>query len=136
MNKTVLNSTKISLRHISVFAAVLLVLLTSCAVKGSIKSLTGIPAQTEHRIGKNDQSVPQSSLEQCGEIELLDKIIVQKDSFSANDLLPAVIFTTTFLFTFRSVSKEHKHPLYSGSEKIRSSVPIFLEYQKLIIYFA
>ncbi|WP_437362716.1 hypothetical protein [Olivibacter jilunii] len=125
-------------RSFLVFAAMLLVLLSSCAVKTSIKTLTGTPVKTERGIPKGSQSFSTNSVEKCAQLGVSDTQIVQKNSFNANDLLPAVIFTAAFLFLFglRPVSKESKHPLYSGSGKIRSSIPIFLEYRKLIIHYA
>lgn len=118
------------------FAALLLVLLTSCVVKASIKSL-GNPTKTERGIAKGSHNFS-TTLEKCAQFDVSDTQIVQINSFNANDLLPTVIFTAAFLFlfSFRLVSKENKHPLYSGSGKIRSSIPIFLEYRKLIIHYA
>ncbi|WP_324756246.1 hypothetical protein [Sphingobacterium thalpophilum] len=116
----------------------LLVLLTSCAVKTSIKNLAGIPTKTERGVPKGNQNFSTNTLEKCAQFDASDTQIVQKVSFNANDLLPAVIFTAAFFFLFglHPVSKESKHPLYSGSGKIRSSIPIFLEYRKLIIHYA
>src|SRR5690606_31790084 len=120
-----------------VFAAMLLILLSSCAVTASIKTLTGTPVKTERGI-PNSQSFSTNSIEKCAQLDVTDTQIVQKNSFKANDLLPAIIFAAAFLFLFglHPVSKENKHPLYSGSGKIRSSIPIFLEYRKLIIHYA
>lgn len=124
-------------RYFLVFAAMLLVLLTSCAVKTSIKSLAGIPTKTELGVLKGNHNFSSNTFEKCSQLNIEDLKIAKKVSFSANDLLPAVIFTTAFLFLFGfyPISKENKHPIYSGSEKIRSSIPLFLEYRKLIIYY-
>jgi hypothetical protein len=120
------------------FAALLLVSLTSCAVKGSIKSWLGIPTQTEQSLPKANYHFTVSTIDQCAEIENATTQIAQKIAFSAHDLLPAIISTATLqsLLSFRPVNNEIKHPVYSGSAKIRSSVPIYLEYRKLMIYFA
>lgn len=125
-------------RYFLVFAAMLLVLLTSCAVKTSIKNLAGIPTKTERGVTKGSHNFSSNTSEKCAQFDVSDTQIVQKSSFNANNLLPAVIFTAAFLFLlgFRPVSKENKHPLYSGSGKIRSSIPLFLEYRKLIIHYA
>ncbi|TYP91311.1 hypothetical protein BC792_12019 [Sphingobacterium allocomposti] len=125
-------------RSFLVFAAMLLVLLSSCAIKTSIKNLAGIPSKTERGVPKGNKNFSTHTIEKCAQFDASDTQIVQKVSFSANDLLPAVIFAAAFLFLFglRPVSKESKHPLYSGSGKIRSSIPIFLEYRKLIIHYA
>lgn len=137
MNRSTPNILEYCKRSFLVFATVILVLLTSCAVKGSIKSIAGIPIGTERSIPKSNHQFSSSSIEQCAEFEIADAPIVQKKSFNANDLLPVVLFTTTFLFLLglRPVIKENKHPIYSGSSKIRSTVPIFLEYRKLILHF-
>lgn len=125
-------------QHFLVFATILLVLLTSCVVKGSIKSLAGIPLTTERSIPKGNQHFSSNSTEKCAEYEVSSSQIVQKSSISTNNLMPVVIFTTAFLFLFglQPVSKENKHPVYSGSSKIRSAVPLFLEYRKLILHFS
>lgn len=138
MNRTILNISTNCKRHFFVFAAMLLVLLTSCAIKGSIKTLVGIPANTERGLPKDNQNFSVNTIDKCAEFEVADTQIVQKVSFKANDLIPVLLFTATllFLFSFRTVSKEHTHPIYRGSSKIRSSIPLFLEYRKLLIHFS
>lgn len=138
MNRTVSNSTTFFLRHVFVFATMLLMLLASCSVKASIKTLAGIPTQTGQNIPKGNQSFSVNTIDKCAEFETSDHLIVQKVSFKANDLLPVVLFTAAlfFLFSFRTVSQAHIHPLYSGSTKIRSSIPLFLEYRKLLLHFS
>ena len=125
-------------RYLFVFVTVFLVLFSSCAVKASVKKLAGIPTKTEQGLPKANHNLPVSSVERCTVITASDMQVVQKSSVNANDLLPAVLFTASFLFLFgfQSVTKESKHPVYSGSSKIRSSIPIFLEYRKLIIHFS
>ena len=125
-------------RYFLVFVAMLLVLLTSCAVKTSIKNLVGIPIKTERSAPKANHNFSTNTLEKCSQLNVEDTQIVQKNSFKANDLLPVVILTAAFLFLLgvHPVSKENKHPLYSGSGKIRNSIPLFLEYRKLIIHYA
>lgn len=138
MNRTIPNILENCKRHFLVFAAMLLILLSSCAVKTSIKTLTGTPVNTERGVPKGSHNYSTNTIEKCAQFDASDTQIVQKFSFNANDLLPAVIFTAAFLFLLglRPVSKVSKHPLYSGSSKIRGSIPIFLEYRKLIIHYA
>lgn len=138
MSKTIPNIVNNFQRYLFVFATAFLVLFSSCAVKASVKTLAGIPTKTEQGLPKANHNAPVSSVERCTVITASDMQVAQKSSFNANDLLPVVIFTATFLFLFglRPVSKESKHPLYSSSGKIRSSIPIFLEYRKLIIHYA
>lgn len=138
MKKSMLNITNNVQRYLFVFATVLLVLFSSCIVRASVKTLVGIPTKTEKGIPTANRSFSASSVEKCSTIETADTLTVQKSSSNANDLLPVVLFTATFffLFSFRSLTKESKHPIYSSSSKIRSSIPIFLEYRKLIIHFS
>lgn len=138
MNRTVLNIISNCKRYFLVFASLLLVLLTSCPIKTSIKNFAGIPLKTERSTPKTSNNFSPNSLEMCAQYNIEDTQLVQKHSFEANNLLPAVILTAAFffLFGFHPVSKENKHPLYSGSGKIRIAIPLFLEYRKLIIYYA
>lgn len=137
-NRTISNITVNGKRYFMVFAAMLLVSLTSCPVKGSIKTWLGIPTQTEQSLPKANYHFTAITVDQCAEIENATTQIAQKFFFSAHDLLPAMISTATLHFrsSFRPVNNEIRHPVYSGSAKIRSSVPIYLEFRKLIIYFA
>jgi hypothetical protein len=113
------------------------VLFSSCTVKASVKTLVGIPIKTEQSLPKANRSFSTSSVEKCAQIETADRLSVQKLS-TDNQILPIILFTATFLFlfSFRSLTKESKHPVYSGSSKIRSSIPLFLEYRKLIVHFS
>lgn len=121
-----------------VVATMLLVLLSSCAVKTSIKTLIGASPSTEQNLPKGNQNISSAMLEKCAQVDVWETQTTQKFSFHASDLLPAVLFTAAFLFlfSFRPVSNQRKHPRYSGSGKIRSAVPIFLEYRKLIIHYS
>lgn len=138
MGRTIPNILANCKRYFLVFAAMLLVLLTSCAVKTSIKNLVGIPLETERSLPKANHNLLANTLVKCSQLNVEDTQIVQKNSFKANDLLPAVILTVSFLFLLGipPVSNENKHPLYNSSGKIRSAIPIFLEYRKLIIHYA
>jgi hypothetical protein len=137
MNKTIPNITNNIQRYLFVFATVFLVLFSSCTVKASVKTLVGIPIKTEQSLPKANRSFSTSSVEKCAQIETADRLSVQKLS-TDNQILPIILFTATFLFlfSFRSLTKESKHPVYSGSSKIRSSIPLFLEYRKLIVHFS
>ncbi len=138
MNKTIPNIANNFQRYLFVFATVFLVLFSSCAVKASVKTLVGIPTKAEQGLPKGNPNLSVSSPDRCTVVSASDMQVVQKSSLNANDVLPVVLFTATFLFlfSFRSITKESKHPRYSGSSKIRSAVPIFLEYRKLIIHFS
>ena len=127
MNGTLSNIGSKCKRYFLVFAAMLLVLLSSCSIKSGIKSLAGIPVGTERTLPKSNQYFSSGTVETCAEFDIEDTQIVQKFSFNANDLQPVA---------FLKISKENRHPVYSGSSKIRSTIPIFLEYQKLILHFS
>lgn len=136
MNRTFSNILANSKRYFLVVAAILLVLLTSCPVKLSIKNFAGIPIKTENGVNRGHQNTSTSLLEKCAQYSIEDNQIVHKNSIGSNDLLPAFILTLAFLFyfDFRANKKEIKHPLYSGTNRIRSTIPLFLEYRKLIIH--
>lgn len=138
MNKTISNISLACKRYFFVFAAMLLVLMTPCAVKGSIKNLVGIPTKTEQGLPKGNHNFPTNTAEKCSQLNVEDTQITKQVSLHANNLLPAAIHTATFFFLFglRKESKENKHPLYSSSGKIRSTIPLFLEYRKLIIHYS
>ena len=127
MNGIISNKANNCKRYFLVFAAMLLVLLSSCSIKSGIKSLAGIPVGTERTLPKSNQYFSSSPVETCAEFDIADTQIVQKFSFNANDLQPVASL---------KISKENRHPVYSGSSKIRSTIPIFLEYQKLILHFS
>lgn len=136
MNRTILNMLTNFKRYFLVCAAILLVLLTSCPVKLSIKNWAGIPIKTERGVSKGHQSVSTNLIEKCPQYNIEDNQIFHKNSIDSNDLLPAFILSLAFLFYFgfRVNPKEIKHPMYSGSNRIRSTIPLFLEYRKLIIH--
>lgn len=138
MGKTMPNISANCKRYLFVFAAMLLVLLTSCAIKSSIKNFAGIPTNTEQGLPKSNQNLSTNTLENCAQFDFSDTQIVQKIYFNSNDLLSVILYTAAFVFLigFRSTIKESKHPLYSGSGKIQNAVPLFLEYQKLIIHYS
>lgn len=130
MDWTLSNTKKYTQRCLFVCIVVVLVLLTSCPVKSSIKSLAGIPANTEQGLVKKNDVV---GSERCVVGETADTKISPTTSFQTNDWLPIAILAVTFLFLLGYTRcNEQSHPLY-GSLKIPGTLPIFLQYQKLII---
>ncbi|MFZ6023618.1 MAG: hypothetical protein ACOYVG_04090 [Bacteroidota bacterium] len=132
------NTVNFSWRHMFVIAATFVVLLTSCAIKNGLKTLLGFPANTEQRLANGKHNFIVNGLQNCGKITINDTQLTNPIVTRTNDFFPVVILAAAFLFlfSFRPVSNESKHPLYSSSGKIRSSIPIFLEYRKLIIHYA
>src|SRR5690349_528963 len=112
MDWTLSNTKKYTQRCLFVCIVVVLVLLTSCPVKSSIKSLAGIPANTEQGLVKKNDVV---GSERCVVGETADTKISQTSSFQTNDWLPIAILAVTFLFlpgyTWRN---EQSHPLYGS----------------------
>jgi hypothetical protein len=133
MDRILPNITKNNLRQLFIFAAAFLIVLTSCSLKSSIKSLAGIPTNTEQGVAKNNQSLFGSTSETCLKGEITDAQVSQTSSLSANDFLPVVILTTFFFLLGFTPCKKQSHPLY-GSLKIPGSLPLFLLYKKLIVY--
>lgn len=132
MNRITLHIPENYRRYFFVFVVTFFVLLTSCPVKTSIKTLVGLPSNIEQGL-KANHSFLGTSFEKCINSESEDISVSQKGSFHANELIPVVLFTVAFLFLFcDNVGQAQSHPLY-GNSKIPGSLPIFLQYRKLII---
>lgn len=111
------------------------IIISSCAVKNSIKRFLNVETTS-----KNQSSIPKgnnhsvaSSLKCkfCKEKEVLSNDHDQIDFplSDAQELLAFTFIVFSGLFVFK---KESHHPFYNTS-KIGSPLPIFLQYQKLII---
>ena len=108
------------------------VLLSSCPVKTSIKTLVGLPSNMEQG-QKANHSFFGPGFEKCVNTETAELKQSWDRSLNARDLLPAVLFSLSFLFSLcYIVCQAHSHPLY-GNSKISGRLPIFLQYRKLII---
>ena len=133
MDKAKPNNSKNHLRDIFVFAAVLLVVFTSCPIKNGLLSLADIPVKTEQGLAKKSTLFSGNGLENCAYSETPDTLISQEISFNSSDLLPVLLLTATFLFLLSfTLCTEQLHPLY-GNLKIYGTLPIFLQYRKLIL---
>lgn len=131
MNRILLHIPKYSQRYFFVFAVIILILF-SCPIKSSIKALIGIPTTTERNLNLNNNTI-YNSLEKCDNSETANSKVSQDISFKTISLLPAVLLTVTFAFLLESIEiKPLSHPLYKRL-KISGTLPIFLQYQKLII---
>lgn len=136
MNRTSPDITKNHLRQLFAFAAAILIVLMSCSVKSGIKSLAGIPVNTEQGLAKNKHGFIGAGSETCLNGETTDTKISQTASFNTITLLPAVILTAAFLFLFGYTPRKEKlHPLY-GNLKIPGTLPLFLLYRKLLVYYS
>ncbi|HLT87044.1 MAG TPA: hypothetical protein VKZ57_05595 [Sphingobacterium sp.] len=127
-----LNIKKEYRQYLAVFASVVFVLLSSCPVKSSIKSLAGFPVNTEQQTKKNN-STAGNGMEKCAHVQTTDAKISQSTSTNMSDLLPVVFIVVAFmlLFGYRHIYVQ-AHPRYS-SLKIPGTLPIFLQFRKLII---
>lgn len=123
-------------RLLFVLASALLVLLTSCPIKSNLKTLIDIPLKSDFSLNQGNKVSSLNSSEVCAQIGDIDIHSSQKTSLDINDILPALFATITllFLFNFYDSSRNTKHPLYTNSGKIRNSIPLFLEYRKLLIH--
>lgn len=137
MNKTTLHILKGLQQYLFVFAVLLVMLLSSCAVKASIKNLAGFPPKTEQGFPKSNKNLSIITIDNCFQVNVADTQIEHAKNTGVNDLVPILLFAaaTFFFFGFRLENKENKHPLYTSSAKIRNSISIFLEYRKLLIHF-
>lgn len=118
-------------------ASLLLVLLTSCPVKSSLKTLAGIPVKTENQLPQGKNTFSTHTGNSCSVLSATEVQHVQPVQKSMNDLLPIIVFTAAFLFinAYPAAIKERKHPVYSRSSKISNAIPLFLAYRKLILHF-
>ena len=132
MNRIFPNITKNHLRQLLVFAAAVLIVLTPCSVKSSIKSLTGIPVNTEQGISKHHHSFLGTASGTCVSVQLTDTKISQKASSDAIDLLPAAIKVSFIFLAAPKLTEEQFHPLYKKL-KIPGKLPLFLLYQRLMV---
>ena len=116
----------------------LLVLLSSCAVKASIKSVGGFPVKTDQSMPKGNLHFSASTFQKCAQLIDVYASNIQKNSFKKFNLLPAVAVIAAFLLRpgFSRVKKEIGHPLYDNANEIQNGVPLFLKYRKLILHFA
>lgn len=131
MNITLSNNKNNYQRNFFVFAAVFLLMFTSCSAKSSLKSLIGVPVPTEQSVMTNNHSSLVNVSEECGVNDIRETKISHTVSLEISDLLPAIILTATFLFLFGfSPSREPSHPLYR-TKKIPGTLPLFLQYQNL-----
>lgn len=131
MFRHILNKVKGYQQYFFVLALVLFALLSSCPIKAGIKSLASEPIKSEQRTSGQSGALS-SHFDKCADSERTVMVTTSRSSPIA-DLLPAVLLLGValyfFCFTFR---KEKVHPLY-GNLKLAGSLPLFLEYQQLII---
>lgn len=128
-------------RYQWVYAAVFLVLISSCSIKGGIKNLlhtTSVETSLASGVnsGKSGYTSGNISMENCSKYQELDTKIVKSQQLDLQDLLPVLLFSAalfSLLFLFYDF-KEQNHPRYGDTRKRGYHIPLFLQYQKIIIY--
>ena len=124
---------KNSKQYFFVLATVFLVLLSSCAVKGGIKSLILFPDSIQNTTTKMVQFMLTSGVEKCQVIENAITSSTQELLANHSNFLPLVALSVVLLIlSGGTLYQIPTHPRY-GTVKISGSLPIFLQYQKLII---
>ena len=133
MKKNVVPFLKNSKQYFFVLATVFLVLLSSCAVKGGIKSFMLFPDSIQNTTTKSMQFMLTTGIEKCQVIENAITTSTQELVGSHANFLPLLLLSVA-LVILSGVAFNHNpsHPRY-GTLKISGSLPIFLQYQKLII---
>lgn len=123
-------------RSIIGIVAIFCIVLSSCAVKASIKNHLGVQhTATQNKTSNNQgKSFLSSSAIDCFYTSSADAINIQNADvkFAGSTIAILALCTFTFFFGFNALKKEDKYPLYN-SDKISGSLPIFLQYRKLII---
>lgn len=124
-------------RYYWVYAAIFLVLISSCSIKGGIKSLTNTSmANTEVNLTKGMHSFSTVSEKSCASFLDLDTATIQNSSLNWDLILPVILLATALLgllYLSFGFSKA-VHPIYARGIKMRFCIPLFLEYQKITIY--
>lgn len=108
-------------------------LLTSCAVKSSIKSWADIQISTVQAPVKNGNLFSSSSKDKCSSAEITDTQISQTISYKASDYTPTVLFTIAFLLLFSFTTGRLQVPTHYAKLKLSSSIPIFIRDRNLQI---
>lgn len=127
--------TNFRLKTILAVVFALCIVISSCAVKNSIKQFLNYDgtSKSQSTLPKGSYYSVASSLKCkfCKEKEVLSKDHGLKD-FSLSDAQELLAFTLIVFCGLFAFKKEAVHPSYNTS-KIGSALPIFLQYRKLII---
>lgn len=131
-NRTYLNT--INWRPIIGIIAIFCIILSSCAVKASIKSHLGVQhtAAQKTALNKQGNTFVSSGADCCYDTEVKALNFHQSDvKLGGTSIAILACFVCTF-FAFSFLTKQKRHPLYNSGQ-ITGSLPIFLQYRKLII---
>ncbi|MGN6541447.1 MAG: hypothetical protein ACTHKY_11630 [Ginsengibacter sp.] len=134
MDKSRPNKIKSTASHLFAIAAILLVMLSSCPIKFSIKSFAGVPAKAEQASNKKINLFSANSNEVCNGFATDETAILQADlSSMTKGLLSATFFTAIIAFFFAITLSKGKAHLRFANAKIQPTFPIYLQYRKLLI---
>lgn len=118
-------------RYVTVLVMFILVLLTSCPIKNGIKSLAGLPVNTEQgRIA--DRAVPfDTGFERCS--ESVDSGNSRLSFIQESLLLPDDVLILRSSYPFSIQEHLQLSASRNGRQKIVHTLPIFLQYRTLRI---
>ncbi|MEK6511191.1 hypothetical protein [Myroides odoratimimus] len=131
MKNSIVN-TMINFRHCFVYVATILIFISSCAVKKSIKTFLLDSPLIEHQQSKGESNPSYKTSRKCSELKTTETQVIQKFELLSEDLLPLDPYVPVLLGWLVNTIV-NAHPLYIGTKKIRITVPLFIEYQRLII---
>ncbi|WP_312136707.1 hypothetical protein [Sphingobacterium sp.] len=133
MDKKAIYLTRSFPKLIMLMAVMLFVLLTSCPIKSSIKSLAGFPVNTEQGAAKKNSYTSRVLVEQCSVFESSLTQQVSKLSPDAKQMIPMMLFAVAFLFLLAISDRTTKSHYSNGDFPNSGPIPIFLKYRKLLI---
>ena len=128
--------TNIKIKTILAVVFAFCIIISSCAVKNSIKQFLNVDSASHYQTtssGKSNFYSVSAALKCkfCKDREILAKDHNLKD-FSLADAQEILTFTFLVICGAFLLIKAPNHPFYNSS-KIRGTLPIFLQYRKLII---
>lgn len=133
MDKKAIYLTRSFPQLMMLMAVMLFVLLTSCPIKSSIKSLAGFPVNTEQGAAKKNSHTFRALVEQCSVFENSLTQQAGKLSPDAKQMMPIMLFAVSFLFLLAITDRTAKSHYSDGDFPTSGRIPIFLKYRKLLI---
>ncbi|MHA6697141.1 hypothetical protein [Chryseobacterium sp. A321] len=124
-----------TIRPLVVFFAVLLLLFSPCSMKASVKMWVGATPTPESHFSTNRSVATSLSIESCKQSTLLSFEKSSKVSPELVKVLP--VEGATFSWTKSNFHPKDttEHSKYFNKNGFRSQVPLFLQYQKLLLAF-
>ena len=127
-----IKSVKIIQNYMVACIAVMLVVISSCSVRTGIKNMLGVPP-TEQQSVTGKKNIFNFTNTTCSTFGMADINVISPVSGQPASTASLIFLSTLFVFLFCfPVVADKPRPLY-GSIKTPGSLPLFLEYRKLII---